>query len=108
MAAAHATSTLSCCHPVAPSGAGHFIANWVKMLDPAREVVRSTHAGLDRPAFLAMEWEAVKISLANLRTFPWVEERERDGRLALHGCHFSIAEGRLYILDEAKDTFRPV
>ena len=54
-----------------------------------------------------MEWGAVKASLANLRTFPWVAERERDGRLTLHGAHFSIAEGRLYVLDEAEDAFRP-
>jgi carbonic anhydrase len=54
-----------------------------------------------------MELEAVKVSLANLRTFPWVAEREAAGRLALHGCHFSIADGRLYMLDEAEDSFRP-
>ena len=92
----------------APSGEGRFIANWVKMLEPAREAVCAKHQELDRSAFLAMEWEAVKISLANLRTFPWVAEREQDGRLSLHGCHFSIAEGRLHMLDEAEDTFRPV
>ena len=28
--------------------------------------------------------------------------------LKLHGAHFSIAEGRLYMLDEAEDHFRPV
>jgi carbonic anhydrase len=55
-----------------------------------------------------MEHEAVKVSLSNLRTFPWIAEREKDGRLKLHGGHFSIAEGRLYILDEAEGTFSPV
>ena len=92
----------------AVSGEGHFIANWVSMLEPARLAVCASHTDLDRSAFLAMELEAVKISLANLRTFPWVASRERSGQLSLHGCHFSIAEGRLYILDEAEDTFRPV
>ena len=58
-------------------------------------------------AFLEMEREAVQGRLANLRTFPWIAERERDGRLKLHGCHFSIAEGQLYVLDEAEDDFRP-
>ena len=52
--------------------------------------------------------QAVKVSLANLRTFPWVAEREAAGTLSLHGCHFSIAEGQLYMLDEAEDAFRPV
>ncbi|MBA3510594.1 carbonic anhydrase [Sphingomonas sp.] len=89
-------------------GEGHFIAAWVEMLDKARERVSSSHPKLDREAFLAMELEAVKVSLANLRTFPWVIEREAAGRLALHGGHFSISEGRLYLLDEAEGEFRPV
>ena len=88
-------------------GAGPFIADWVSMLDGARDKVRARHTELDREAFLDMEREAVKVSLANLRTFPWIAEREQSGRLKLHGAHFSISEGRLYILDEAEDTFRP-
>ena len=90
-----------------PHGEGHFIADWVGMLSAASGVVRAKHDDLDRAAFTEMEREAVKVSLANLRTFPWIAERERDGRLTLHGAHFSIAEGRLYILDEAEETFRP-
>jgi carbonic anhydrase len=90
-----------------PHGEGHFIADWVAMLEEARRAVRARHGELDRAAFLDMEQEAVKVSLANLRTFPWIAERERDGRLALHGAHFSIAEGLLYVLDEAEGNFRP-
>jgi carbonic anhydrase len=89
-------------------GEGHFIADWVRMLDGARDKVRARHAELDREAFLDMEREAVKVSLANLRTFPWIAEREQAGTLKLHGAHFAIAEGRLYVLDEAEDSFRPV
>ena len=91
-----------------PSGEGHFIADWVRMLHGARDEVRARHEDLDRSAFLDMEHEAVKVSLANLRTFPWIAERERDGRLKLHGAHFSISEGRLYLLDEAEGRFHPV
>jgi carbonic anhydrase len=89
-------------------GEGHFIADWVGMLSEARDGVRARHSTLDREAFLDMEREAVKVSLANLRTFPWIVERERAGKLKLHGAHFAISEGRLYILDEAEGTFRPV
>src|SRR4051794_23441956 len=89
-------------------GQGQFIADWVHMLDRARDKVRARHSELDRDAFLDMEQEAVKVSLKNLRTFPWIAERERNGELKLHGAHFSIAEGRLYLLDEAEDEFRPV
>ena|SRR5436190_10485285 len=89
-------------------GEGHFIADWVGMLSDVRDDVRARHAALDRDAFQDMEREAVKVSLANLRTFPWIAERERAGALMLHGAHFSIGEGRLYVLDEAVGQFRPV
>jgi carbonic anhydrase len=89
-------------------GQGQFIADWVRMLDRARDTVRARHSELDRQAFLDMEQEAVKVSLKNLRTFPWIADRERAGQLKLHGAHFSIAEGRLYVLDEAEGDFRPV
>jgi len=89
-------------------GHGQFIADWVRMLERARDKVRSRHTELDREAFLDMEYEAVKVSLANLRTFPWIRDREQAGKLTLHGAHFSIAEGRLYLLNEAEDSFLPV
>jgi carbonic anhydrase len=89
-------------------GEGHFIADWVRMLSDARDRVRARHQQLDREAFLDMEREAVKVSLANLRTFPWISEREQAGSIKLHGAHFSIAEGRLYMLDGVEGEFHPV
>jgi carbonic anhydrase len=88
-------------------GEGHFIADWVGMLSGARDKVRHRHQELDRDAFLDMEREAVKVSIANLRTFPWIAEAEKAGSLRIHGAHFSISEGRLYVLDEAEENFRP-
>jgi carbonic anhydrase len=91
-----------------PPGEGHFIADWVRMLDGARDEIRARHSQLGGQAFIEMEREAVKVSVANLRTFPWIREREEAGALRLHGAHFAIAEGRLYVLDEAEGDFRPV
>ena len=91
----------------AEHGAGRFIANWVTMLDEARDAVTAQHPELDAKAFLEMELRGVQVSLANLRTFPWIAEREAAGKLALHGCHFSINDGKLYVLDEAEGVFRP-
>jgi carbonic anhydrase len=92
----------------AEPGEGKFIANWVRLLDEARDEVLQHHPEVDAEAIVEMELRAVQVSLANLRTFPWIAERERNGRLSLHGCHFSIADGKLYLLDEAENTFRPV
>jgi carbonic anhydrase len=87
----------------AAHGEGHFIANWIELLREARDKVRAEH-GED---FRAMELEGVRVSLANLRTFPWVCEREADGRLKLHGAYFAIADGILHLLDEASGEFAP-
>jgi carbonic anhydrase len=94
----------------APHGEGHFIADWIELLEGAREKVRAecgAAAGFDRAAFRAMELEGVRVSLSNLRSFPFVAEREGGGRLALHGAYFSIAEGVLHVLDERSGEFSP-
>ena len=49
----------------------------------------------------------VQVSLRNLRTFPWVAEREQAGTLALRGAFFSIADGILHLLDEERGRFSP-
>ena len=88
-------------------GAGHFIAHWIDMLKDAREEIRARHPQLDRQAFLDMELEGVRISLRNLRTFPWVRDREVAGKLKLHGAYFAIADGILHICDETSGGFAP-
>ena len=88
-------------------GAGHFIAHWIDMLRDARDQIRARHDALYRQAFLEMELEGVRVSLRNLRTFPWVRDREADGRLALHGAYFAISDGILHVCDEASGSFAP-
>ena len=85
-------------------GEGGFIAHWVDLLDEARERVVAAYG---HDATGALEYEAVKVSLANLRSFPCVRNREADGRLRLHGAHFAIADGILRLLNEADGEFHP-
>jgi len=84
---------------------GHsFVDKWVGIIDDAREAVLASHC--DDPQH-ALELETVKVSLANLRTFPFIVEREKAGQLKLHGAYFGIAEGQLHVLDEATGIFAP-
>jgi carbonic anhydrase len=86
-------------------GEGHFIAQWISLLREAARKVRARHSQLDRDAFREMEHESVQVSLGNLRTFPWVKEREDAGRLKLHGAFFAISDGVLHVLDESARKF---
>ena len=91
-------------HQAAP-GEGGFIAGWMELLDEARDRVLHRH-GEGPETGRAMELEAVKVSLGNLRTFPFVVERENAGTLKLHGAYFAIADGVLNLLGDDGE-FRP-
>jgi carbonic anhydrase len=91
----------------AAHGEGHFIAHWIDMLAEARSAIRARHTELGRQAFLEMELAGVRLSLRNLRSFPWVAEREAAGGLKLHGAYFAISDGILHVLDETSGEFSP-
>lgn len=93
-------------HGSAP-GEGGFIANWVGLLDEARDKVAHEHGTEGEAAERAMEMAAVGVSLKNLRSFPEVREREANGSLKLRGAFFAITEGVLYVLDEETGQFQP-
>ena len=88
-------------------GEGGFIANWIHLLDEVRDPIAHELGTTGREAERAMELAAVGVSLANLRTFPCVREKEADGSLKLRGAFFAISEGVLYVRDEASGEFHP-
>jgi carbonic anhydrase len=55
-----------------------------------------------------MEQAGVRVSLANLRTFPCIRQKERSGELRLTGAFFAISDGVLHTLDETTGEFSPV
>jgi carbonic anhydrase len=70
-------------------------------------VLRAVPADLDRAEMLSRcEMEAVRLSLANLQSFPWVLKAVELGRLQLHGFRFDIRTGVLERLE--RDGFVPV
>ena len=91
----------------AAAGEGGFIADWMDLLESPRAIIAAEH-GTGPDAALLLEEAGIRQSLANLRSFPFVAEREAAGKLTLHGCHFSIFKGQLFLLDEAKGCFDPV
>jgi carbonic anhydrase len=83
-----------------------FISRWMSMLDEARLRVVSAHQMAPTAQKLKLlELEAIKTSIKNLRTFPFVSEAEEKGRLSLHGAYFDIATGTLSVLNHSRGEF---
>lgn len=85
-----------------PDTAQDFVGPWMGLLEPVRARI-PPEDGHDHSEF---EKEVVKLSLENLRTFPWIEERVRAGELELAGFRFDIHTGVLMHI--VNGDFEPV
>lgn len=83
-----------------------FIGNWIELLTPALQ--HSAHIRDHAARHTAMERDCIRLSLANLMTFPFVSERVKSAQLRLNGARFGIADGKLELLDQSTDAFRTV
>jgi carbonic anhydrase len=77
----------------APAIVKDFVEPWIAQGTPVVRRVAQSVAPDQVEA--ATEEAVVRLSLDNLRTFPWIAEREAAGELELTGLHFGIAEGML-------------
>jgi carbonic anhydrase len=88
--------------PVALDGDYSFIRQWVEIIKDAGK--KTAHLP-DAERYTACEQEALKISLANLASFPWVAEKIASGALSTHAWHFDIATGAIHEYEAKRDKF---
>lgn len=91
--------------PAEPLSPGDFVGRWTRLLRPAVEEVAARGPLGETERQTAVEHAAVRHSVANLRTFPFVADLERSRRLDLHGAWFGLAEGDLWTLNAATGEF---
>lgn len=90
-----------------PLAEGDFIGKWMALVAPAAETVAGNTMMTAGERQTALERISIRYSLANLRTFPYVADREAEGTLSLHGAWFDISTGELWAMNEAGDFERP-
>lgn len=90
-------------------GGGGFISRWMSIAAPARERVLAELS--DKDPLLqqrAAEQAAILLSLENLRSFPWIDERVASGVLSLHGWYFDISAGELLEYRPERGAFEQI
>ncbi len=88
------------------TGTSDFILPWMRIVSEAREHVHTHCADMaPRQQRRAMEQEAIRVSLKNLRTFPWIREAEAAGSLTLHGWYYALADGLLMAISPENNEF---
>jgi len=82
-----------------------FVAGWMRIAEPA--LARTYNIAKPEDRQRVCEHEAVKESLNNLMTFPWVKAKIDGGDLTLHGWYFDLESGTLHVLDKTTCAFAP-
>ncbi len=70
-----------------------FLGPWMDIAEPVMWPIPEQGEGETFEA--ALEDAVLQLSLRNLRTFPWIREGEKAGRLSLSVWRFSLATGEL-------------
>jgi len=93
---------------IEPLSPGDFIGRWMAMFIKPGEKVEQRERETMAEFTTRIEKAAVFRSLENLMTFPFVKSSVERGEMILHGAYFCVAEGTLFVLDQAAKEFRSV
>ncbi len=92
---------------ILPDGGG-FTGKWIDMLSPVASEVAADRSLSPAGQQEALERKSIANSIVNMRSFPFIAEREEQGRLSLHGAWFDVGSGELWVMDSGSgDFFRP-
>ncbi len=89
-----------------PLSPGDFIGKWMSILEPVAAGVSGNELMTQSERQTALERISIRTSIHNLRSFPYIAERERRGELTLHGAWFDIFTGELWAMDPASGDFQ--
>lgn len=85
---------------------GGFVAAWMSIAQTARaQVLAQEDLTTPEARARACEQAAIKLSLQNLMTFPWISERVDREALRLHGWYYDLDHGELLRLDPSSGRF---
>ena len=90
-----------------PLAQGDFIGKWMSMLAPVADEVSHYTILTNKERQTMLERLSIRNSINNLRTFPYVQQLEAEGKLQVYGAWFDISTGELWVMDGNGDFERP-
>ena len=88
---------------------GDFVAPWVSIAGGAfDQYAGDASAGQFKGTPAEIERAAIRTSVENLLTFPFIRQKMEAGELELHGWWFDLEEGAIWALSPDRKTFGPV
>lgn len=71
------------------------VARWLEQLNEVKHEILNSNSSADERGWLT-ERLCVLQSMENIRTYPQVNEREKNGLLRIYGWHYIIQTGEVY------------
>ncbi len=90
-------------------GGENSVGSWLSIAEEAKDIVRKDLE--NSPAEeqeSACEQESILVSIKNLLSYPWVENRLAQDKLKIYGMHFNIENGELLSFDPQTRYFESV
>lgn len=83
-----------------------FLSTWLSVGHETKACVESALKHADEGTRIrALEQAIILTSLKNLMSFPWIEEKVKEGKILLHGWYFDMPNGKILAYDEGTNSF---
>lgn len=80
-----------------------FINNWIQIAAGAKkEILARSDLKTVEQKISACEKTAIRYSMKNLMTYPWIKSQVESGELELIGCYYDMNTGELGMIDKMK------
>lgn len=82
-----------------------FVNKWLSLIKPLSLPLKNNDNLNISEKSIILEQRSLMQSITNLRSFPWIVQREQKGALQLNAAWFSIKNSELWVLDEQQNMF---
>lgn len=86
-----------------------YTRRWLQHAHPARERAEARHNHLwsDNP-YRSVEQENILLQMENLRSHPFIKDKQKSGSLPIYGWYYDIGRGKILNYNAERDEFEKI